>query len=61
MKNDFREVSKSTSESDLNGNALCFISDKRCLGNEKGCSGIHGQVNKAPYSVSYTISTKLSA
>lgn len=52
MKNDFREVSKFTSESDLNGNALCFISDKRYQGNEKGCSGIHGQVNKAPYSVS---------
>lgn len=61
MKNDFREVSNLTSESDLNGNALCFISDKRCQGNEKGCSGIYGQINKAPCSVSYTISTKLSA
>lgn len=35
MKNDFREVSKFTSGSDLDGNALCFISDKEVPGERK--------------------------
>lgn len=61
MKNDFREVSNLRNESDLDGNVLCFISDKRWQGNEKGCSSIYGQINKAPRRVSYTSSTLLSA